>query len=114
MHAFMRFIGAQNTPVKMFRDNGTNVIGAKQFLGKELKEAIEQTEEKAKSEIANDGINWKFISPNSPHFIGHFMGSWGKVYGNSSTKASTWRNFEFRRVADGTVPNCITASVSND
>lgn len=68
--ALRRFIGRRGRPRMLYSDNGTNFVGA----NRELKEVYQQVQEQMQATIAdmlvNEGIEWKFIPPSSPHMGG--------------------------------------------
>lgn len=64
-----RFIARRGKPLHMYSDNGRNFVGANTEL-QELAKFLMANESKISETIANDGINWHFIPPHSPHFGG--------------------------------------------
>ena len=68
--AFKRFTSRRGMPSNVYSDNGTNFVGARNELSKELQLAIQQASKNVADQAANNGINWHFIPPGSPHFGG--------------------------------------------
>jgi len=60
--ALRRFSARRDKPVTIWSDNGTNFVGAQ----KELQIYMNDIE----AHSTNEGINWKFNPPVSPHFGG--------------------------------------------
>lgn len=65
-----RFIGRRGRPQRIYSDNATNFVGAKneldeirQFLNAQIKSNFGDI-------LVNEGIDWKFIPPRSPHMGG--------------------------------------------
>ena len=69
--ALRRFVAIRGKPKTIWSDNATNFVGAKNEL-RELKNLfMSQSHQKAVHQCSlNDGIDWKFIPPRSPHFGG--------------------------------------------
>lgn len=71
MGCLKRFIGRRGRPEKIFCDNGTNLVGAKNELEK-LYRIL--TDESSRNDMykfaANQKIEWKFIPVASPHMGG--------------------------------------------
>lgn len=66
--AFRRFIGRRGQVLELHSDNGTNFVGANNFL-KEV--YANQKEEWANGEFASTfKLKWKFSVPNAPHHNG--------------------------------------------
>lgn len=69
--ALKRFISTRGKPSVIWSDNATNFVGARKELA-ELKELFLK-EEHCRAiyyECLQDGIDWRFIPPRSPHFGG--------------------------------------------
>lgn len=67
MQAFRRFISRRGPVQTIYSDNGTNFVGANNFL----KEVFESNGEWAYDEIANEfNLEWKFQTPYAPHHGG--------------------------------------------
>ncbi|XP_015126963.1 uncharacterized protein LOC107048337 [Diachasma alloeum] len=71
MAAFKRFIARRGKPRHIYSDNGTNFVGANNDI-KELYSLLQSKEhnEKIHGNLADQGINWHFIPPLTPHFGG--------------------------------------------
>ncbi|XP_037932698.1 uncharacterized protein LOC119667478 [Teleopsis dalmanni] len=67
--ALKRFFARRGKSAHMYSDNGTTFIGGATKLDKEFELAIKQNNEVA-SILAADKIEWHFIPPASPHFVG--------------------------------------------
>ncbi|XP_055370715.1 uncharacterized protein LOC129605155 [Condylostylus longicornis] len=69
--ALKRFIGRRGVCKNIFCDNATNFVGAKNKL-EEVKKIFEQQENKEKiiKTCSNNGIQFNFSPPRSPHFGG--------------------------------------------
>ncbi|XP_073811826.1 uncharacterized protein [Musca autumnalis] len=69
--ALKRFICIRGKPRIIWSDNATNFVGAKNELI-ELKELFfsQSSVEAVLKQCLDDGIEWKFIPPRSPHFGG--------------------------------------------
>ncbi|XP_054746024.1 uncharacterized protein LOC129250431 [Anastrepha obliqua] len=66
-----RFIARQGKCRVIVSDNATNFIGANQELRKLLQSFVTQEHIQRVEEFCrNEGIEWKFIPPRSPHFGG--------------------------------------------
>ncbi|XP_043466286.1 uncharacterized protein LOC122501086 [Leptopilina heterotoma] len=67
-----RFFARRGKSSTIFSDNGTNFVGANNELTKTLRELLnsENHNEQVLTFLENQGINWKFSPPNSPHFGG--------------------------------------------
>ncbi|XP_063979066.1 uncharacterized protein LOC135163517 [Diachasmimorpha longicaudata] len=65
------FVGRRGKPISIHSDNGTNFVGANNEL-KEIIGHLQSAENNTKTHNAliNQGIDWKFIPPLSPHFGG--------------------------------------------
>ncbi|XP_025835509.1 uncharacterized protein LOC108741778 [Agrilus planipennis] len=66
-----RFIARRGKPISIYSDNGTNFIGARSEL-KELYNLFQTSahQERTARFLSDQGINWQFIPPLSPHFGG--------------------------------------------
>ncbi|XP_043466366.1 uncharacterized protein LOC122501154 [Leptopilina heterotoma] len=69
MAAFRRFTGRRGLCRQIFSDNGTTFQGADRELRSMFKRGSAFYSETAAT-LANDGTEWRFIPPNSPHFGG--------------------------------------------
>lgn len=71
IYALKRFIGRRGLCHTIFCDNATNFVGAKNEL-MDLRNAVEAENNQLaiKSMCLENGINWKYIPPRSPHFGG--------------------------------------------
>ena len=67
LNTLSRFTSRRGVPKTMISDNGTNFVGCVSEL-KELYSKMDKT--KITREAAVQKIDWKFISPNAPHFGG--------------------------------------------
>ncbi|XP_023223405.1 uncharacterized protein LOC111624721 [Centruroides sculpturatus] len=69
--ALRRFTSRRGKPTDIFSDNGTNFVGANNEL-RELLQFLnkDSTKQEVISTSCNQGINWHFIPPHSPHFGG--------------------------------------------
>lgn len=69
--ALKRFFSRRGKSKNIYSDNGTNFVGANNEL-KELYELVTSKEhnKKLRNSLINEGINWHFIPPRSPHFGG--------------------------------------------
>lgn len=72
--AFRRFAARRGQPIKMYSDNGTNFRGAYTELNQSMKNVL-----------ANEGIQWSFIPPMSPHF----GGCWERMVGSVKSCLAT-------------------------
>lgn len=66
--AFDRFVSRRGLPSTMWSDNGTTFHGADHELHESFRSVMHSNE--VLSKCAVDGVNWKFIPPNAPHFGG--------------------------------------------
>lgn len=89
--ALKRFTSRRGKVKNLYSDNGSNFVGANREL-KELRKQFssQQHKEVVMEELAEEGITWHFIPPNSPHFGGlweaavkSFKRHLQKVAGNS-------------------------------
>ena len=71
LSALKRFVSLRGKPATIWSDNATNFVGAKNEL-QELKQLFhsQQHNETLYLHCLEDGIEWKFIPPRSPHFGG--------------------------------------------
>lgn len=66
-----RFISTRGKPNTIWSDNATNFVGAKNELAELRQLFFDQKHVKEiHQQCLEDGINWKFIPPRSPHFGG--------------------------------------------
>lgn len=65
--AFARFCARRGVPNTVYSDNATNFQGAQRELTATWHAA---TSDSFLNNIAEQGVNWKFIPPSSPHFGG--------------------------------------------
>lgn len=70
--AYRRFISRRGLPSCMYSDNGTNFVGANGIIREKQTEYDEFITEITITSLANEGIEWKFNPPASPHFGGLF------------------------------------------
>ncbi|XP_055589419.1 uncharacterized protein LOC129741698 [Uranotaenia lowii] len=71
LQALRRFIGRRGYCSDIYSDNGTNFVGARNFLQELLIHfRNSQHQEKVAKECANNHIQWHFIPPAAPHFGG--------------------------------------------
>lgn len=68
--ALRRFIARRGLCTDIYSDNGTNFRRASKDLAKDLALAIRGALSHVAELLANDGVNWHFIPPGSPHFGG--------------------------------------------
>lgn len=68
--AFRRFVARRGMPSNMYSDNGTNFVGAANELEKQFNQITKENERKITDKYIDDGIQWHFIPPGSPHFGG--------------------------------------------
>lgn len=66
--AFKRFCARRGQPTTLYSDNGTTFVGASRELGRSFGKL--QQDPNLATFLLNDGIEWKFIPPSSPHFGG--------------------------------------------
>lgn len=69
--ALKRFIARRGFCRNIYSDNGTNFVGANNEL-KEIKQLLQSTEHRQtmSKHLADQGINWHFMPPQSPNFGG--------------------------------------------
>ncbi|XP_011879230.1 PREDICTED: uncharacterized protein LOC105568293, partial [Vollenhovia emeryi] len=65
-----RFIGRRGRPTKIYSDNATNFVGADRELKEMYQFARAQMEGDSGEALSNEGIEWSFIPPLSPHMGG--------------------------------------------
>lgn len=65
-----RFIGRRGLPRKICSDNATNFVGAKRELAELYKLIRESMQGDVGDMLQNQGIEWSFIPPYSPHLGG--------------------------------------------
>lgn len=68
--AMKRFIARRGKPMLIMSDNGTNFVGAKRVLDKEIEMVIKKSSETVANQLSHQNIEWKFIPPGAPHFGG--------------------------------------------
>ncbi|XP_045479819.1 uncharacterized protein LOC123684569 [Harmonia axyridis] len=69
--AYRRFVARRGHPSVIFSDNGTNFVGAHNYLrdlGRLL--SAPQHQQSLCDAASSSGTDWRFISPSSPHFGG--------------------------------------------
>ncbi|XP_045473996.1 uncharacterized protein LOC123680245 [Harmonia axyridis] len=69
--AYRRFVARRGHPSVIFSDNGTNFVGAHNYLrdlGRLL--AAPQHQQSLCDAASSSGTDWRFIPPSSPHFGG--------------------------------------------
>ncbi|XP_033241627.1 uncharacterized protein [Drosophila pseudoobscura] len=71
LSALRRFICTRGRPIRIWSDNATNFVGARNELA-ELKSLFlsDSHQEAVHQACLNDCIDWRFIPPRSPHFGG--------------------------------------------
>ncbi|XP_063534930.1 uncharacterized protein LOC134744912 [Cydia strobilella] len=101
--ALRRMAARRGWPRYLYSDNGTNLRGA----DSELKKAVQELDDEVlKREAANEGIQWSFIPPASPHW----GGAWERLV--RSVKTSLKVIFKERAPKDETLSTFI-AEVEN-
>lgn len=68
--AYRRFCSRRGFPHHIYSDNGTNFIGASRVMQKEINVSLLNVSSDLLHDITNQGANWHFIPPASPHFGG--------------------------------------------
>jgi len=65
---FHRFVSRHGLPAHMYSDNGPNFHGA----DRELQTSYQalRTDSTLQAGLTNDGVQWHFIPPAAPHFVG--------------------------------------------
>lgn len=71
LQAFKRFLSRRGPCSVLYSDKGTNFVGAKSVL-KEINSFINSAEHMNafQTELANNGIEWRFNTPSAPHMGG--------------------------------------------
>ena len=64
-----RFSSRRGTPAELWSDNATTFHGADVALRSMFKEA-RHDQQQIQTDLANQGIRWRFIPPAAPHFGG--------------------------------------------
>nr|CAH7745353.1 unnamed protein product [Callosobruchus chinensis] len=67
--ALRRFVARRGKPSQIFSDNGTNFVASNSEL-RELGGFICKNKDELEKSVHNEGIDWRFIPPRSPHFGG--------------------------------------------
>ncbi|KAB0798114.1 hypothetical protein PPYR_09107 [Photinus pyralis] len=67
--ALRRFAARRGKPAKIYSDNGSNFVGANNKL-KDFLAFIKSNNADISNSCVDEGIEWHFIPPNSPHFGG--------------------------------------------
>ncbi|XP_062533726.1 uncharacterized protein LOC134202744 [Armigeres subalbatus] len=71
IQALRRFISRRGKCAKLFSDNGTNFVGARNAMEKLLQNLRSREYNEAVSRwCADEGMQWSFIPPGAPHFGG--------------------------------------------
>ncbi|XP_055613292.1 uncharacterized protein LOC129759791 [Uranotaenia lowii] len=71
IQALRRFIARRGKCCNMYSDNGTNFVGARNTMKELIKMLKTRTHhDEIQNECIENGINWHFIPPGSPHFGG--------------------------------------------
>lgn len=65
-----RFIARRGLCIRMYSDNGGNLVGGSNKLKREEQEWLHQKNVELAKYAARRGIDWKFIPPEAPHFGG--------------------------------------------
>lgn len=68
--ALRRFIARRGLCSDIYSNNGTNFRRSSKDLAKDLAIAIREASSDVADSLTNDGVNWHFIPPGSPHFGG--------------------------------------------
>ena len=71
LQAFLRFAARRGMPRLVFSDNGTNLVGARRQLQKELRDMDQST---LRNLAAQNGMLWEFSPRKGSHFGGVGMG----------------------------------------
>ena len=67
LNALRRFISRRSNPIHLYRDNGTNFVGAERVL----RESIQNLDQRKINEFLSlKNINWHFNPPNASHMGG--------------------------------------------
>jgi hypothetical protein len=71
LNALKRMMARRGKATRMYSDNGTNFVGANREL-KEIRDFLrtKDFQNAVVDNLTNDGIEWRFIPPNSPHVGG--------------------------------------------
>ncbi|XP_071056121.1 uncharacterized protein [Onthophagus taurus] len=69
LNAFKRFVSRRGLCKRVYTDNATNFVGAKNYLN-ELKKVIDYNNDKLERFCLRNNIDWQFIPARSPHFGG--------------------------------------------
>lgn len=69
MAAFKRFCARRGSPMHVYSDNSTDLVGAANEL-KKVYELLQQNEQTIALDCATQNIHWHFIPPRSPYFGG--------------------------------------------
>ena len=67
LNVFKRFIATRGKPKVMYSDNGLNFVGASRVIAEEQRKLIEEFNSQIYPEIVENGIEWHFNPPRSPH-----------------------------------------------
>ncbi|XP_032690611.1 uncharacterized protein LOC116853593 [Odontomachus brunneus] len=70
MATLRRFVSRRGCPHTIWSDNGTNFVGANRELTEIQQFIRSQVIDEAGDMLTNEGINWRFLPPNSPHMGG--------------------------------------------
>jgi len=65
-----RFIGRKEHPSLLYNDNATIFVGANREMKEMYQFARAQAERRIGETLSNEGLEWKFIPPHSPHMRG--------------------------------------------
>jgi hypothetical protein len=71
LNALKRMMARRGKVTRVYSDNGTNFVGANREL-KEIRDFLrtKDFQNAVVDNLTNDGIEWRFIPPNSPHVGG--------------------------------------------
>lgn len=69
LNALRRFFSRRGKCLHIYSDNATNFLGAKNEL-LQLHNFLKENNNFIQVQSSNEGVNWHFIPPNSPHFGG--------------------------------------------
>lgn len=71
LRALNRFFDRRGKSATIYSDNATNFVGAQRHL-REIYQSLQSTEHQnsISADLADKGVEWKFIPPRSPHFGG--------------------------------------------
>lgn len=56
--------------VRMYSDNGTNIVGANRIIQEEYRKFVKEYQEEITLQLTRMNIEWHFIPPSAPHFGG--------------------------------------------